>query len=150
MTVSSPTRPDTDLGIAVPAGPALVDAPPALTVETLSSGARLVRTRGPMDRRGSVRLLRLVDAELTTVRAGRRMLRNLLIDLSEVTRWTRGGPEAIGHARYACARAGIELLVIGCTMDSSAPLQLRTHLDRCRTYPSVASALDALRPERTT
>lgn len=130
---------------AADAGPAPTPVPGRLTVEAPAAEIRLIRACGVLDRSSAARLLRLVDAELSLVRTGRHRLSGLIVDLSAVHSLERGGPETLRHARYACARLGIDLVLSGCGVDGpSQALPARTRLAEFRSFPTAGAALHAL------
>lgn len=131
--------------VAGPDGGPAPHSPARLTIESPLPGVRLIGVDGALDRRSSPRLLRLVDSQLALARSGLRRLEALVIDVSTVGSLDRGGPAAFGHIRYACRRAGIEVLVagfLGGAMSSSLPA--RGPLNGFRTFPTADAALRSL------
>ena len=107
-------------------------------------GVHVLHVDGPLDRAAGARLLRLADARLALVRAGTRQVRDLVVDVSEVTGAGAGGVAALRHLRFACGRLGIGVHLAGAESLGRRGVQPAARLAGFGRYPTVAVALDAL------
>lgn len=128
-----------------PSGPdsgPLTPVPTQLAIESPTPGTRLIHVHGVLHSGSGARLLRLLDSQLTMSRSGHNRLDAVIVDVSGVEALERGGPQALQHARYACARHGIEFALAGHPVGlTTASVSLRSRLGHLRTFPTVAAAL---------
>lgn len=116
--------------------------PTQLAIESPAPGTRLLRVHGVLNSGSGARLLRLLDSQLTMSRSGHNRLDAVIVDVSGIEALERGGPQALQHARYACARNGIEFALAGHPVGlTTASVSLRSRLGHLRTFPTIEAAL---------
>lgn len=90
-------------------------------------------------------MLRLVDAGLEAVVAGRCDMAFLVVDLGEVRSFERGGPESLRHAPYSAAARGIAVYLSGCGgREQLLPLHARRVFAGFASFPTADHAVHAL------
>ena len=120
----------------------LTPGPTRLAIESPAPGTRIIHLRGVLNSGTGARLLRLLDSQLTMSRSGHNRLDAVIVDVADVEALERGGPQALQHARYACARHGVEFALAGHPAGLlTASVALRSGLGHLRTFPTVDAAL---------
>lgn len=117
-------------------------------VDSTVAGTTVIRVPGVLDSAGGARLLRLLDAQIEVARTGYRRLDAVVVDVSGLHSIGRGGPEALAHALYACARRRIDFAVAGHWDLMSASPAARRRLSGLRWFPTVDVAVTSLAAER--
>ncbi len=124
-------------------------APPRLTIETPVPGIRVIRVSGVLAEGSGARLLRVLDSQLALVRAGRRRLDSVIVDVSGLSRFERGGPDALAHAGDTGRRRGVEVVLGGCPAGPvGTDLGEREQLRGIRMFPTVRAAVEAITTAR--
>ncbi|MBP2367891.1 hypothetical protein [Pseudonocardia parietis] len=132
---------------ALGAGPTSPGSTGRLAIDTPVPGVRVIRLSGELGSASGARLLRLLDAQLHMTRAGHRGFDAIVADVADVQAVMRGGPQALAHAHYACARQGIEFVLAGhCHALLLAPVGVRRRLNAVRMFPDVDTAVAMLAP----
>jgi len=113
-----------------------------MAVESPADGIRVIRTAGTIDRQAAAGLLRLVDAQIAQVAAGRTSTTHLIIDLANVDRFEPGGMETLHQHRSAgrCREVGLHLTGGGGRL-SLLPLRVRQLLGDFSTFPTTEIAI---------
>lgn len=114
-------------------------------IATPVPGVWVIQAAGPLNRKNSARLQRLIDTQLASARCGHLPLRAVIVDLAAVHRIDREGPTALGHARSVCGRLGVDFALAGmpgALYDTS--VAVRTRLRGFSVFPTVDFAVDAL------
>lgn len=120
-----------------------------LIVETEGT-VRLIRFHGPADRSGMARLLRLIDAQLDLVEAGRATITDVIVDLDGASSYDPGGLQTLRHARYSAGTRGIGFHLTGLAARVPLmPLNARQVVGDFSTFPTIEIALTALCPTPT-
>lgn len=113
-----------------------------MTIESPAPGVRLLGMNGVLDSGAGARLLRLIDSQLLLTRGGHQHVVAVVVDVSRLEAFERGGPQALEHARYACARRDIEFAIAGHPAGvTSASVSVRARLAQLRSFPTVEAAL---------
>lgn len=107
----------------------------------------VVSATSDLDEAAAARLLRCCEARLHLLDLGQVMLGHLVVDLTHARRTTPPAVAILDHARAEAGRrhVGIHLVGAGPLMAASS-LQVRRHLGRWSTFPTLDAAHAALAP----
>lgn len=121
--------------------------PVVLAVEAPAAGLRLIRVAGDLDAAAVPRITALTEALLRRVTEEPPSVegRHLLIDLSCVSSFAAGGPEALTRVRDRGAVMGVRVHLTGISARQRLlPGRVVNVLARISSYPTVECALRTL------
>lgn len=119
-----------------------------LYVESARPGVRVVRVAGRLDVAGAARIVRLVESQISLAAADKLAVRQVVLDLADVTDFAPGSLESLHCVHHGCRQANVELHLAGCADRLLLlPLRVRQALTEFHCFPTLNVAVEALAPE---
>jgi anti-anti-sigma regulatory factor len=120
-----------------------------LAVERPSAGIVVIRVAGDLDRVSSRRVLTLVEQQLLLARSHPGLAgAHVVVDLSDVRCFGKGGLDTLCDAERVAARAGGQLHVTGlAAREAVLPRRVAELVPHLKTFPTLDLALRQLRSD---
>ena len=120
--------------------------PTPSTAQTVPvTGLAVISSPGNLDDATAARLLRWCEARLHLSGTGQSTVSHLVVDLSHARQASPSALAILDHARTEAQRRHVGIHVVGSgPMVAASPLQVRRHLLRWNTFPTLDAARAAL------